>query len=250
MFGPGGERFRKSVQRALAVAVKEGKAFSHYTSTSWTNFFRSPLLGAQSALVRKDKRSIAVSPLQVAEIAVVPKNHLTASAAALVLPAVPLVPLISLAMTSTASAMPLLSAVPLVQLTVPCAGVLYLLGGPIRAQAYEIGSVVCVRADTTPGARPNQSIGIPLAQVEAFDRDTGLYTVRPKDGSFSRTRNVTEHQLAPACMDSLDVLYSARNNRLSRSRCRSVRCERGCVRDCVGRAACGLAAGLPLPACP
>ena len=35
-----------------------------------------------------------------------------------------------------------------------------------------------------------------------------------------------------------------------RARCGVVRCVRGCVRGGVGRAACGLAAGLPLPACP
>ena len=51
--------------------------------------------------------------------------------------------------------------------------------------AIAVGSVVRLRAVTTPGVRSSHSIGISLAKVEAFDTEAGLYTVRPMDGSFS-----------------------------------------------------------------
>ena len=68
----------------------------------------------------------------------------------------------------------------------------------------------------TSGVRPFQSVGIPLAKVEMFDMETGLYVVRPIDGSFSRTRYVTS-QLKRACIEGLDEIDFARNGRPSAS---------------------------------
>jgi hypothetical protein len=65
----------------------------------------------------------------------------------------------------------------------------------VHVQKFDLGSVVRVHPDTTPGVRPVQALGISRASIMAFDAGTGEYSVMPIDGSFRRTRAVRAHQL-------------------------------------------------------
>ena len=129
--------------KSVNTAIKLGRKFTDFTRESWTTYLRSSLKDPRPVLQRISKSkaavmAVAACPLPIAEdVVTAPIRE----------PAVD-------SMTSTASAAsPSFDAPkPPLPLVLPRAGGRYLLGGSVHAQAYDIGSVVCVRADTTPGA--------------------------------------------------------------------------------------------------
>ncbi len=56
----------------------------------------------------------------------------------------------------------------------------------VHVQKFDLGSVVRVHPDTTPGVRPVQALGMSRATIVAFDAGTGDYSVMPVNGSYRR----------------------------------------------------------------
>lgn len=84
----------------------------------------------------------------------------------------------------------------------------------------ELGSLVAIQVDTTPGVRGIHSVGVSRAKVIAVIPDTGKCLVVPMDGiNVSVPREVSTSLLSPACSDGRDYLnFSESRNSSSLAR--------------------------------